>query len=68
LPERYETGSRASRRGNHDLVALGVQSVTEIPAGLPLQPIQQRVKDDVEWIGRRLRAALEMVESPVHHS
>jgi len=68
LPERYETGSRASRRGNHDLVALGVQNATEIPAGFPLQPIQQRVKDDVEWIGRTLPAALETVESPVHPS
>jgi predicted RecB family nuclease len=56
-----------SRRVYQDLVALGVQTIEEIPAGYPLQLIQQRVKDNVEWIGPGLRAALETVEYPVHH-
>ena len=32
-----------------------------------MQLIQQRVKDNVEWIGPGLHAALDTVEYPVHH-
>jgi predicted RecB family nuclease len=56
-----------SRRVYQDLVALGVQTIEEIPDGYPLQLIQQRVKDNVEWIGLGLRTALETIQYPVHH-
>jgi len=66
-PDRWIYYLPGSRRVYQDLVALGVQTIDEIPAGYPLQLIQQRVKDNVEWIGPGLRAALDTVEYPVHH-
>jgi predicted RecB family nuclease len=66
-PARWIYHLPGSRQAFHDLTALGVQTIDDIPAGYPLQQIQQRVKDNVEWIGPALRAALETVEYPVHH-
>ena len=39
----------------------------EIPPGFRLSAIQQRVKDNVEWIAPGLRRALAAVRYPVHH-
>jgi hypothetical protein len=50
-----------------DRTALGIQTIDDIPPGYSLQLIQQRVKDNVEWIGPGLGAALGTVEYPVHH-
>jgi predicted RecB family nuclease len=66
-PARWIYHLPGSRRAYQDLVALGVQTIDEIPTGFPLQLIQQRVKDNVEWVGPGLRAALATVEYPVHH-
>jgi uncharacterized protein DUF2779 len=66
-PARWIYYLPGSRRVYQDLVALGVQTIEEIPAGYPLQLTQQRVKDNVEWIGPGLRPALGTVEYPVHH-
>jgi predicted RecB family nuclease len=66
-PARWVYHLPGSRRAYNVLVALGVQTIDEIPAGFPLQLIQQRVKDNVEWIGPGLRAALDTVGYPVHH-
>ena len=66
-PDRWIYYLPGSRGVYRDLVALGVQTIEEIPAGYPLQLVQQRVKDNVEWIGQGLRAALETVAYPVHH-
>jgi predicted RecB family nuclease len=66
-PERWVYHLPGSRRVYQDLVALGVQTIDEIPAGYPLQLTQQRVKDNVEWTGPGLRAALDTVTYPVHH-
>jgi hypothetical protein len=66
-PARWIYYLPGSRRVYQDLVALRIQTIDEIPAGYPLQLIQQRVKDHVEWIGPGLRAALDTVEYPVHH-
>jgi hypothetical protein len=67
MPARWIFHLPGSRRVYQDLVALGIQTIDEIPAGYPLQLIQQRVKDHVEWIGPGLQAALDTVEYPVHH-
>ena len=67
MPARWIYYLPGSRRVYQDLVALGIQSIDEIPAGYPLQLIQQRVKDHIEWIGPGLQAALDTVEYPVHH-
>ncbi len=66
-PARWVFHLPGSRRAYNDLVALGVQTIDEIPAGFPLQLIQQRVKNNVEWIGPGLQTALETVVYPVHH-
>ena len=66
-PGRWIYHLPGSRSVYQDLVALGVQTIEEIPAGYPLQLIQQRVRDNVEWVGPGLRAALDTVEYPVHH-
>jgi CRISPR/Cas system-associated exonuclease Cas4 (RecB family) len=66
-PARWIFHLPGSRRVYQDLDGLGIQTIDEIPAGYPLQLIQQRVQDDVEWIGPDLRTALATVEYPVHH-
>jgi hypothetical protein len=55
------------RRAYRELVALGVQTIDEIPAGFPLSPLQQKAKDGIECIGPGLGAALKTVQYPVHH-
>ena len=67
MPARWISHLPGSRRVYQDLVALGIQTIDEIPAGYPLQLIQQRVKDQVEWIGPGLQTALDTVEYPLHH-
>ncbi|MFI5342034.1 MAG: hypothetical protein ACHQ7N_19625 [Candidatus Methylomirabilales bacterium] len=52
-PDRWIYHLPGSRRAFHELTAVGVQTIDEIPAGYPLQLIQQRVKDNVEWSARR---------------
>ena len=66
-PARWIFHLPGSRQAYAELVAQGVQTIDEIPAGFPLQLIQQRVKDNVEWVAPGLRAALDTVEYPVHH-
>jgi hypothetical protein len=66
-PARWIYHLPGNRRVFQDLVGLGIQTIDDIPAGYPLQFLQQRVKDNVEWIGPGLRAALAAVEYPVHH-
>jgi len=66
-PARWIYHLPGRRQTYADLVARGVETIDGIPAGYPLQLIQRRVKDNVEWIGPGLRAALETVEYPVHH-
>jgi hypothetical protein len=66
-PARWIYYLPGSRKAFHELSARGIQTIDEIPAGYPLQRIQRRVKEDVEWIGPGLQAALETIQYPVHH-
>lgn len=66
-PARWIYYLPGSRKAFQALSAQGVQRIDEIPAGYPLQFVQQRVKDNVEWIGPGLRRALASVQYPVHH-
>ncbi len=45
----------------------GIQTIDEIPPTVHLTSNQQRMKDNVEWIGPQLKTALESVRYPVHH-
>lgn len=49
------------------LAGRGIQTIDEIPPGFRLSIIQRRMKENTEWIGPGLKAALESVRSPVHH-
>jgi hypothetical protein len=49
------------------LMMEGIETIDEIPAHIQLSSIQQRVKDNVEWISPLLRARLQSVRYPVHH-
>jgi len=49
------------------LAEQGVHTIDTIPGGFKLSDTQQRMKDNVEWIGPDLRAALQAVRYPVHH-
>src|SRR5262249_43785947 len=45
----------------------GITTIDEIPTDTKLTIVQQRVKDNVEWISGELDAILESVQYPVHH-
>jgi len=66
-PARWIYHLPGGRKAYRDLVALGIQTIDEIPAGFPLSPLQQKVRDGVECIGHGLGAALQAVRYPVHH-
>ncbi|WHZ14284.1 MAG: hypothetical protein OJF52_001121 [Nitrospira sp.] len=57
--------------GSSKTVALlreqGVETLDDIPDHVSLTSVQRRVKDNREWIGEGLRAALEQIVYPVHH-
>lgn len=57
--------------GSSKTVALlreqGVETIDDIPDHAVLTPVQDRVKDNREWIGNGLRSALENIQYPVHH-
>ena len=49
------------------LRGLGVETIDDIPDHVNLLPVQRRVKENREWMGTGLRAALSNVRHPVHH-
>jgi len=66
-PARWVFYLPGGRRTFQELVGQGIHTIDEIPAGFRLTGIQQRMKDNVEWIGRGLKAELSAVRYPVHH-
>jgi predicted RecB family nuclease len=66
-PARWVFYLPGGRRTYQELTSQGVQTIDEIPEGFRLTGIQQRMKDNVEWIGPGLRAELNSVRYPVHH-
>jgi predicted RecB family nuclease len=66
-PARWVFYLPGGRRTYQELTSQGVQTINEIPEGFRLTGIQQRMKDNVEWIGPGLRAELNSVRYPVHH-
>jgi Domain of unknown function(DUF2779) len=49
------------------LVRQGIVTIDDIPDDTRLSDIQQKVKDNVEWVSGRLAAELRTVTFPVHH-
>ena len=66
-PPRWVFHLPGGRRPFQELVSRGIQTIDEIPAGFKLTGVQQRMKDNVEWVGPGLKAALATVRYPVHH-
>ncbi|MEW6544788.1 MAG: DUF2779 domain-containing protein [Nitrospirota bacterium] len=66
-PERWIYHLPGGARTIEPLAAQGVQTIDEIPLSYPLTIIQQRVKENAEWIGPGLRSLLESARYPVHH-
>lgn len=59
LPGKKDIVSRLAQQG--------IRTIDEIPDGAKLSEVQQRVKDNVEWISTKLGKVLRSVEYPVHH-
>ena len=59
LPGSAQTIERLSRQG--------VETIDAIPHDVKLTSVQRRVKDNVEWVGAGLYAALSSIRFPVHH-
>ena len=57
--------------GTHNVVRRlmkqGIEQIDEIPSRVKLSPLQQRVKENVEWLSPALAQVLESVHYPVHH-
>lgn len=45
----------------------GIESIDDIPDDVPLSALQQRVKNNVEWVHQDLKQALATIRYPVHH-
>jgi len=66
-PERWVYHLPESGAVHRQLAQAGIGTIDEIPDGFKLSIVQRRVKENVEWISPRLKAALESVRHPVHH-
>jgi len=66
-PLRWVFYLPGGKRIFQELTSLGVQSIDEIPVNFQLTCIQQRMKNNVEWIGPGLKAELNSVRYPIHH-
>ena len=57
--------------GRKDLVRRlrqqGIETIDEIPPRVSLTHLQQRVRENVEWISPKLAEALQSIRYPVHH-
>lgn len=45
----------------------GIETIDEIPPQVSLTHLQQRMKENVEWISPKLEEVLQSVRYPVHH-
>jgi predicted RecB family nuclease len=66
-PARWVFYLPGGKRTFQELVGQGIQVIDDIPAGFRLTGIQQRMKDNAEWIGPGLKRALASLQYPIHH-
>jgi hypothetical protein len=66
-PPRWVYHLPGSKQVVSQLIEQGISTIDEIPDDTKLTLVQRRVKDNVEWISRKLGAVLESVQYPVHH-
>lgn len=66
-PTRWVFYLPGGRRTFQELTSRGVGTIDEIPQAFRLSSIQQRMKENIEWVGPDLKRALASVRYPVHH-
>jgi len=66
-PARWIYHLPGGERTFRQLAVQGIQTIDDIPPGFRLSILQRRVRDNVEWIGPRLKAMLQTIRYPVHH-
>lgn len=66
-PPRWVYHLPGGERAVQPLLTMGVQTIDDIPPDFPLTMLQRRVKENVEWVSRRLKDALQATRYPVHH-
>lgn len=66
-PDRWIYRLSGSKAAVEGLARQGICTIDEIPPETPLSPLQRKIKDNVEWISPKLKAALESIRYPVHH-
>ena len=66
-PSRWVYNLPGGKQTFARLNAQGIQTIDEIPPDFHLTVLQQRIKDNVEWISSDLLKTLQTVSYPVHH-
>ncbi len=66
-PARWVYYLPGGKRTYEKLVKQGVGTIDEIPSGFKLTDVQQKMKNNGEWVSSRLKSALQTVHYPVHH-
>jgi hypothetical protein len=66
-PERWVYYLAGPKGTFQKLIDQGIETIDEIPADFPLSVMQQRMKENVEWIGPSLKTTLRSVRFPIHH-
>ena len=55
------------RQTFHEMQSKGIETIDEIPETVQLTVLQQRMKDNVEWMSEEFPRILRSVQYPVHH-
>jgi uncharacterized protein DUF2779 len=66
-PARWIFHLPGTKRSFEKLTDLGIHEIDAIPEGFKLSGTQQRMKDNMEWIGPALKTALRTARYPIHH-
>lgn len=66
-PPRWVYHLPGSKQAVNRLIEQGISTIDEIPEETKLTPVQRRMKDNVEWVSRKLGEVLGSVHYPMHH-
>ena len=66
-PARWVYYLPGGKRTYEKLVKQGVGTIDEIPSGFKLTDVQQKMKNNGEWVSSGLKSTLQTVRYPVHH-
>jgi hypothetical protein len=66
-PERWIFYLSGPKSTFNRLIEQGIETIDDIPADFPLSVTQQRMKENTEWVGPLLKAAMRSLRYPVHH-